>query len=171
LCNGAEVSRTTYKALFDVLGTAHGQGNGSTTFNLPDLRGRFLRGVDNGVGRDPDRGLRVAANTGGNAGDAVGSVQGIATSLAPGNQSGTKNTAGLAVSTQNSTVSTDAIMRPAGTAATTIKSVLDDRWGGGSFYDWGVIPIPSSSHNHGMNVSGDQETRPINVGLNFIIKF
>lgn len=39
--DGAEVSRTTYAALFAVLGTTHGAGNGSTTFNLPDSRGRF----------------------------------------------------------------------------------------------------------------------------------
>jgi hypothetical protein len=44
LCNGQTVSRTTYSALFAVLGTSHGQGDGSTTFNLPDYRGQFLRG-------------------------------------------------------------------------------------------------------------------------------
>lgn len=46
LCNGAAVSRTTYAALFAVLGTAYGVGDGSTTFNLPDRRGRFGVGVD-----------------------------------------------------------------------------------------------------------------------------
>lgn len=44
LCDGSAVSRTTYSNLFTALGTAHGQGNGSTTFNLPDYRGQFLRG-------------------------------------------------------------------------------------------------------------------------------
>ena len=44
LCQGQAVSRTTYSALFAVLGTSHGQGDGSTTFNLPDYRGTFLRG-------------------------------------------------------------------------------------------------------------------------------
>jgi microcystin-dependent protein len=43
-CNGAEVSRTTYSALFTAIGTAWGEGDGSTTFNLPDLRYKFLRG-------------------------------------------------------------------------------------------------------------------------------
>ena len=42
--DGAAVSRTTYAALFAAIGTAHGSGNGSTTFNLPDLRGIFVRG-------------------------------------------------------------------------------------------------------------------------------
>ena len=45
LCNGAVVSRTTYAALFAVLGTLYGAGDGSTTFGLPDLRGRFVLGV------------------------------------------------------------------------------------------------------------------------------
>jgi microcystin-dependent protein len=44
LCQGQTVSRTTYSALFDILGTSHGQGDGLTTFNLPDYRGTFLRG-------------------------------------------------------------------------------------------------------------------------------
>lgn len=45
-CNGAVVSRTTYAALFANLGTLYGAGDGSTTFKLPDFRGRFLRGYD-----------------------------------------------------------------------------------------------------------------------------
>lgn len=44
LCDGSAISRTTYPNLFSALGTAHGQGDGSTTFNLPDYRGQFLRG-------------------------------------------------------------------------------------------------------------------------------
>jgi microcystin-dependent protein len=45
LCNGAAVSRTTYAALFTAIGTTFGAGDGSTTFNLPDVRGRFILGV------------------------------------------------------------------------------------------------------------------------------
>jgi len=45
ICNGAEISRNTYKNLFDVIGTTYGAGNGTTTFNLPDLRGKFIRGL------------------------------------------------------------------------------------------------------------------------------
>lgn len=43
-CNGAAVSRATYAALFAAIGTVYGSGDGSTTFNLPDARGMFLRG-------------------------------------------------------------------------------------------------------------------------------
>lgn len=75
-CDGAEVSRADYAALFAVIGTAWGAGDGATTFHLPDLRGRFVRGHDAGVGRDVDAGSRTASNAGGATGDAVGSVQG-----------------------------------------------------------------------------------------------
>lgn len=49
LCNGAEVSRTTYKSLFDIIGTRFGEGDGSTTFNLPDFRGKTLWGADSNL--------------------------------------------------------------------------------------------------------------------------
>lgn len=54
-CNGAAVSRTTYSTLFAAIGTTFGVGNGSTTFNLPDLRGEFIRGWDDGRGVDVGR--------------------------------------------------------------------------------------------------------------------
>ena len=78
-CDGSTVSRTIYSALFAAIGVAHGSGDGSTTFHLPDLRGRFLRGVDNmgtgAAGRDSDAATRTASNAGGASGSNVGSVQ------------------------------------------------------------------------------------------------
>ncbi len=53
--NGAVVSRSTYSALFAAIGTAFGVGDGSSTFALPDLRGEFVRGWDDGRGIDADR--------------------------------------------------------------------------------------------------------------------
>lgn len=50
VCNGAAVSRTTYADLFDEIGTTFGVGDGSTTFNLPDLSAKYLRGAGGGVG-------------------------------------------------------------------------------------------------------------------------
>lgn len=55
-CNGQAVSRTTYSALFAIVGTSYGSGNGSTTFNVPDLQD------DNAMGRSPTKAL---ASTGG----------------------------------------------------------------------------------------------------------
>jgi len=54
-CNGAEVSRSVYSGLFSVIGISYGLGNGSTTFNLPDLRGRFPLGQDSMGGVSADR--------------------------------------------------------------------------------------------------------------------
>ena len=53
--NGAAVSRSTYAALFAAIGTTYGAGDGSSTFNLPDLRGEFVRGWDDGRGIDSGR--------------------------------------------------------------------------------------------------------------------
>lgn len=53
--NGAAISRTVYASLFGAIGTFYGAGDGSTTFNLPDLRGEFLRGWDDGRGVDSGR--------------------------------------------------------------------------------------------------------------------
>jgi microcystin-dependent protein len=55
--NGAAVSRTTYARLFAKIGTTYGAGDGSTTFNVPDARGAFDRGLDEGRGVDPSRTL------------------------------------------------------------------------------------------------------------------
>lgn len=54
-CTGAAVSRTTYSALFNVIGTVFGTGDGSTTFNLPDMRGRVGVGRDDMGGTSADR--------------------------------------------------------------------------------------------------------------------
>jgi microcystin-dependent protein len=73
LCDRTAVSQTTYADLFAVIGCNFGCSGGN--FNLPDLRGRFLRGRDGGALRDPDSGTRTAMSTGGNTADNVGSVQ------------------------------------------------------------------------------------------------
>jgi phage-related tail fiber protein len=59
-CNGAEISRSAYADLFNAVGTAWGVGNGVTTFNLPDLRGEFRRGWDDGRGIDAWRAFATA---------------------------------------------------------------------------------------------------------------
>jgi microcystin-dependent protein len=73
-CNGATISRTLYSKLFDVIGVLYGAGDGSTTFTIPDYRGRFLRGQADGSGNDPDRGSRTNRGDG-TTGDSVGTKQ------------------------------------------------------------------------------------------------
>ena len=57
ICDGSAVSRTTYAALFAAIGTTYGKGNGSTTFNLPNMINRFAEGAKTGVGGTVDAGL------------------------------------------------------------------------------------------------------------------
>ena len=57
LCNGAQVSRTTYANLFKAIGTKFGSGNGSTTFTLPNLNGRYLQGTTSTPGSAISAGL------------------------------------------------------------------------------------------------------------------
>lgn len=73
-CDGSAVSRTTYATLYALIGTMYGSGDGTTTFNLPDYRGRFLRGVNSTGGTDPDAGSRTDRGDG-TTGDAVGTKQ------------------------------------------------------------------------------------------------
>jgi len=54
-CNGSAISRATYAVLFAAIGTLYGVGDGVTTFNIPDFRGEFLRGADDGAGVDAGR--------------------------------------------------------------------------------------------------------------------
>jgi microcystin-dependent protein len=72
-CDGKSYKISDYPELHKAIGLAFG-GN-SETFNVPDLRGRFMRGVAGESDQDPDRNSRVASAQGGNAGNKVGSVQ------------------------------------------------------------------------------------------------
>ncbi len=78
LCNGDPVSRVEFKSLFDQIGDSWGRGDGVHTFNLPDLRGVFLRGVNHGrtdMYADCEATNRLRLAVGGNKGDQVGSYQ------------------------------------------------------------------------------------------------
>lgn len=146
LCSGTPISRSTYADLFTALSTAHGDGSknadgtasgfSGTHFNLPDLRGRFLRGTDNmgtAASRDPDRATRTAANTGGNTGNSVGSIQ---TDDFKSHRHGLIST----------TASTSGVV------------------------DSSAIRDNASTTNTVSAFTGGNETRPINVNLNYIIK-
>jgi len=69
MANGEAVSRTTYADLFTAIGSTYGAGDGATTFNLPDLRGRTIAGKDDMGGTSADR---LTAQSGGVDGDTLG---------------------------------------------------------------------------------------------------
>jgi microcystin-dependent protein len=73
LCDGAAISRTTYSALFAVSGTTYGVGDGSSTFNIPDLRGRVIAGQDDMGGASANR---LTGLSGGLDGDTLGASGG-----------------------------------------------------------------------------------------------
>jgi microcystin-dependent protein len=154
LCDGTAVSRSTYSALFAVIGESCGQGDNSTTFNLPDYRGRFLRGVDGAAGIDLDKATRTAMATGGNTANNVGSVQTSATALPttafttsdPGNHDhGISNTDTVPLLEAGASWSTS----------------------GASFGS--ANHVDEGAHTHTLS-GGDAETRPANANVNFIIK-
>ena len=155
LCDGSAVSRTTYATLYAAIGDAHGNGDGSTTFNLPDYRGRFLRGRDGGSGRDPNAGTRTAMNTGGNTGDAVGSVQ--ADEYKAHNHSvtdpGHSHTARAAAAGAGNTVFNSGTIITNGATPTSYSG-----------------PVNSATTGVTIQNSGGDETRPLNAYTNFIIK-
>lgn len=148
LCNGATVSRTAYAKLFAAIGSAFGSGDGSTTFHLPDLRGRFLRGVDGAAGIDPDKAIRTAMNAGGATGNNAGSLQG---DVFQGHRHNlTPNGETVAMRTTNG--------------------------GGWNFAGGGFNPIDYSTTGNPLTdgVNGTPrtsgETRPVNAYVNWIIK-
>lgn len=153
LCDGTTVSRATYSTLFANIGVAHGSGDGSTTFRLPDYRGRFLRGVDGSASLDPNKATRTAMAAGGNTGNNVGSVQGSAT----------------AAPTTSFTTNT--------TGAHTHTMMRSNSGGGGgvSIGDNSALgqsaTSTSSAGDHSHTITGgDAESRPKNAYVNYIIK-
>ena len=73
-CDGTLYNGSTYPALYAAIGINFGGYSGY--FNVPDLRGRFLRGWSNSTGRDPDAASRYGEYTGQTGGDKIGSIQG-----------------------------------------------------------------------------------------------
>ena len=76
LCHGQAISRTTYSGLYAVVGTTYGAGDGATTFNIPDLRGRVVAGKDDMGGSSANR---LTNQTGGLDGDGLGNTGGAET--------------------------------------------------------------------------------------------
>jgi microcystin-dependent protein len=157
-CDGSAISRTTYATLFSAIGEAWGEGDGSTTFNIPDLRGRFLRGYDNGAGIDPDAATRTAIATGGATGDNVGSAQDDAMQKITGTF-GRETTAGACSATSD----VSGVFTVDSGAKTSIMTFTS-----ATGYDLKFDNSLSTSPNTAK--TSDNETRPINASIMFIIK-
>lgn len=140
LCDGTSYSRADYGALHNAIGENFGSSD-STKFNVPDLRGRFLRGVDGTAGNDPNKSdqERPPMNAGGNVGNRVGSIQtdqlGSHSHTLPGTNWLQFNVGG--------------------------HGVMND----GPSVPKNVVSNPSTS------AAGGNETRPKNANVNYIIKY
>ena len=165
-CNGKVLQVSKYQKLYEVIGTNFGGVKGEY-FHLPDLRGRFLRGLADGDAkkRDPDSKDREASNINGNFGNKVGSVQ--------------KDATAAPWTAFNITGGT----HPHKADGHDIKQHPETRgideegphWQG-SIFKHGIIPVQGNgSHEHKVvrtdkNIGGDNETRPKNVATYYIIK-
>ena len=153
------MSRTTYDALFKVIGTLHGTGDGVNTFNLPDYRGRFQRGVDDGTGRDPDASSRKAAHTGGATGDSVASIQDRGTGVPTGKEN---------------TFITTSDNRHWHTVNHLPTSSSWYQIAGSHYARWNSDSVDSSSngeHTHTIDGGGDEDTCPVNLYVNMLIYY
>lgn len=162
LCDGRAVSRLTYAALFSAIGVIHGPGDSVSTFNLPDYRGRFLRGVDGTAGRDPDKFSRTAPMTGATgSGNAVGSIQVAATA-----RPATGFTTDVQGAHTHANGNYNRVLQVTGTNTTT---GVDN-----SATEPDILTsapmITAGNHAHTITGGGDSETRPLNAYVNFIIK-
>lgn len=154
VCDGASYLRGSYTALFAAIGSAYGTVDG-THFNVPDLRGRFLRGRDGGAGNDPDRTSRTAMATGGNTGDNVGSVQLDALQGHDRDLAMAIGTDGVLISANaNGSTKNGANTAFPGTTSNNSEIVTKD------FITKGSYGTPRIS----------SESRPVNAYVNFIIK-
>lgn len=148
--DGSAISRVTYSDLFGELGVMYGSGDGSTTFNLPDTRGYFLRSFADSSTMDPDRASRTDRGDG-TTGDNVGTKQ----------EDGTAPN-GILLETSNWNQGTGSYMRQRIFGDSGARSV-SDYWGNG-------VTIMTSS-SLGIRFAGDSETRPRNINVLYCIKY
>ena len=148
LCNGQAVSRTTYAALFAIVATTYGTGDGSTTFNVPDLRGEFVRGLDGGRGVDTGRTLGSAQA------DELESHTHTATSVVA--DPGHDHEINAVITGYASGGGQINIFGTNGSTTPVVNATQDATTG---------ITVATTN-----TATGGTETRPRNIALNFIIK-
>jgi len=188
-CNGEAVSRTQYAALFATIGTRYGEGDGSTTFLLPDLRGEFVRGWDDG--RDVDAGRVLgswqdgqnASHTHTGTADAGGVHSHGGTTQPEGEHvhSASTTTAGshshgLTMGTTN--LDSGSFGGGHSVYGTQYTNMAGDHTHGVTVATAGehhhaLVTANSEAHTHTVTVdaSGGVEARPRNVALLYVIKY
>ena len=144
-CDGAAVSRTTYATLFTAIGTVWGSGNGSSTFNVPDFRGAFLRGTGSHGTSNMAKGTDFA-------GAAVGAFE--------NDQS----------QDHRHLITTDADVGMGSNNIGANSSYRQVEMLNNDFSEWIVTANPSVNNSQGTPRTGD-ETRPFNASILYCIKY
>jgi len=155
LCNGKVISKTAYPDLFTAIGTSWGS-SGADKFNLPDLRGRFLRGDDAGTGRDPDAKKRLPSYPG-------GSTSGVGSAQEDSFQDHSHNQQDHRHSLYNNDANLQAIASGSG-AFTGVGTLMS------STQDASVIIQNATQFGTHSKIKTGEESRPKNAAVNFIIK-
>lgn len=165
LCDGSAVSRETYAKLFAVAGTTFGVGDGSTTFNLPDMRGIFPRGV----GTQTIGVQNFTGVLGTTTGDSTAKPN---TDFTTGNQSAAHKHDTVMGSHDHNYYRPNTGVQAVGEG----PAIYSRTWTATSSTDLGTKTsdfeiIDTFPHNHTVTGGGDTETAPANLGLTFIIKY
>jgi microcystin-dependent protein len=159
-CDGSPYAMASgpYADLGNVISSNFG-GDGTTVFNVPDLRGRFLRGTSHGTTRDPDVASRTALLQGGNTGDNVGSSQGGATA----NAANAFKVASAGAHSHTAPNVPDTHQNEAyGASGPLAYHIM-------KFYDSASTQTSTDGlHSHAVT-GGDKETRPPNVYVNWVV--
>lgn len=153
-CDGSSYEKRDYIDLFLSLGTNY--GGGRTTFNVPDLRGRFVRGTSLGSPNDPGADTRAPSNEGGLTGDNPGSLQPWMTA----------GPARAFTAVQAGDHTHPVPHAPMDNNAYAIAGSHYGLWTD----DWATTST-DGAHTHTLASGGDAETRPINKYVFFIIKY
>lgn len=137
-CDGSAVSRTTYAALFAAISTSYGVGDGSTTFNVPDMRGRFALGLDNLGGTPANRVTHANADSVGGAEGAetkdishTHSVSGTTDAMGGGLTRIDDNSGGSDYDWQNPTSHTHTFSTTSGSGGSATQNVMNPYLAGG----------------------------------------
>ncbi|MEP7454309.1 tail fiber protein [Phyllobacterium sp. SB3] len=148
-CNGAAISRATYAALFSAISTTHGAGDGSTTFNVPDLRGEFVRGFDDGRGVDSGR-VFGSAQAG-----AYESHTHTASSASAGAHTHTASTASAGAHTHTGTAASDGAHTHTGTTASYSHGHTGTTAAGGAHnHTFSGTTSTNGNHSHSIREGG-----------------
>ncbi len=165
LCDGALVDTSDYRQLYTAIGNAWG-GSG-TQFNLPDMRGRFIRGIDDGAGRDPNAATRLTSATGGNSGVNVGSVQ--SDEIKSHTHTGRTGPGGTndGAHTHEYRRVYDRLIRPYSDCTFCTSALVPKN------YDSSTSTGITGAHTHTIEIHdrGETDSRPINAAVNYIIKY